>query len=219
MVVIKWHGHACFEVVSSKGTVIVIDPHDGYSLGLKPPKVQADIVLITHEHFDHNAYGVVAKPSAKVISTFVGEKVIDDVIVKGVEAYHDREKGRRRGKISIYKIVVDGVSLTHLGDLGHELDASYKNAVGDIDVLMIPVGGTYTIDSKAAWNVINVLTPKAVIPMHYWVKGLNLPLKPVEDFLAIKPSNWNVIKIDSNQIVLEKSNIKSNTIYVLTPPD
>ena len=97
MVVVRWHGHACFELVSSSGVTIVIDPHDGYSLGLKPPKTQADIVLITHEHFDHNAYAVVAKPSAKVLSMFVGETTVGNVYIKGIEAYHDKEKGRRRG--------------------------------------------------------------------------------------------------------------------------
>ncbi|MCI4438049.1 MAG: MBL fold metallo-hydrolase [Ignisphaera sp.] len=218
MVLIRWHGHACFEIVTSKGTVVVVDPHDGYSLGLKPPQAQADIVLITHEHFDHNAYAVVAKPSAQVLSMFVGEKTIGDVYVKGVEAYHDKEKGRRRGRISIYKVVADSVSIVHLGDLGHELDESYAKALEPIDVLLIPVGGTYTIDAKSAWNVINVIKPKAVIPMHYWIKGLNLPLKPVDDFLAVKPSSWNVVKLSSNQIEVSAQNIPINTVIVLSPP-
>ncbi|MEM0026522.1 MAG: MBL fold metallo-hydrolase [Ignisphaera sp.] len=218
MVTVRWHGHACFEIVTSKGTVIVLDPHDGYSIGLKPPRTQADIVLISHEHFDHNAYAVVAKPSAIVLSTFVGEKTIGDVVIKGIEAYHDREKGKRRGKISIYKVNADNISFVHLGDLGHELDNTYKNALGDIDVLMIPIGGTYTIDPKSAWNVINLLTPKIVIPMHYWVKGLNLPLKTVDDFLFLKPIDWNAVMVGSNQIVIEKGNISNKVIYVMSLP-
>ncbi|MEM1608836.1 MAG: MBL fold metallo-hydrolase [Ignisphaera sp.] len=218
MVVVRWHGHACFEIVTSKGTVIVLDPHDGYSIGLKPPRVQADIVLITHEHFDHNAYAVVAKPSATVLSMFVGEKAVNDVMIKGFKAYHDREKGKRRGRVSIYKVYADNISFVHLGDLGHELDNTYKNVLGDIDVLMIPVGGTYTIDPKSAWNVIELLTPKVVIPMHYWVKGLNLPLKAVDEFLSLKPDDWSVNMIESNQIVIERSSIPNKVIYVMSPP-
>jgi|UniRef100_A0A7J2U2G7 L-ascorbate metabolism protein UlaG (beta-lactamase superfamily) len=218
MVLIRWHGHACFEIVSSKGTVIVIDPHDGYSLGLKPPQVQADIVLITHEHFDHNAYAVVAKPSAQVLSMFVGEKTIDNVYVKGVEAYHDKEKGRKRGRVSLYKVAVDGVALVHLGDLGHELDGKYNKYLGNIDVLMIPVGGTYTIDHKSAWSVIEILKPKAVIPMHYWIKGLNLPLRPVEDFLSLKPDDWEYRRIESNNLVIEPGSVPNKVIFVLAPP-
>lgn len=218
MVVVRWHGHACFEIVTSKGTIIVLDPHDGYSIGLKPPRTQADIVLITHEHFDHNAYAVVAKPSATVLSMFVGEKTVNDVMIKGIEAYHDREKGKRRGRISIYKVYADNISFVHLGDLGHELDNTYKSALGDIDVLMIPIGGTYTIDPKSAWNVIELLTPKVVIPMHYWVKGLNLPLKAVDEFLSLKPDDWNVDMIESNQIVIERSGIPNKVVYVMSPP-
>jgi len=204
--------------VTSKGTVIVIDPHDGYSLGLKPPQVQADIVLITHEHFDHNAYAVVAKPSAQVLTMFVGEKSIDDVYVKGVEAYHDREKGKRRGRVSLYKVVVDSIALVHLGDLGHELDEKYSKYLGGIDVLMLPVGGTYTIDHKSAWSVIGVLKPKTVIPMHYWVKGLNLPLRPVEDFLSLKPADWEYRRVESNQLSINVNSISNKVVFVLTPP-
>jgi|UniRef100_A0A7J2TA57 Predicted Zn-dependent hydrolases of the beta-lactamase fold len=218
MVLIRWHGHACFEIVTSKGTVIVIDPHDGYSLGLKPPQVQADIVLITHEHFDHNAYAVVAKPSAQVLTMFVGEKSIDDVYVKGVEAYHDREKGKRRGRVSLYKVVVDSIALVHLGDLGHELDEKYSKYLGGIDVLMVPVGGTYTIDHKSAWSVIGVLKPRTVIPMHYWVKGLNLPLRPVEDFLSLKPADWEYRRVESNQLSIDVNSISNKVVFILTPP-
>jgi L-ascorbate metabolism protein UlaG (beta-lactamase superfamily) len=218
MVLIRWHGHACFEVVTSKGTVIVIDPHDGFSIGLKPPRVQADIVLITHEHFDHNAYAIVAKPNAKILSMFIGEKTLDDIHIKGVEAYHDRERGRRRGRTSLYKIVVDNIAFVHLGDLGHELNEKYSKNFGSIDILMIPVGGTYTIDHRSAWSVIEVLKPKTVIPMHYWVKGLNLPLRPVEDFLSLKPDDWEYRKVETNQLNIDASSIPNKVIYVLTLP-
>ena len=218
MVLLKWHGHACFEIVSSRGIRIVIDPHDGYSLGIKPPKAEADIVLITHDHFDHNAYSVVAKPSAHIIKMQLGDTEINDIKIRGVEAYHDTVKGRRRGRVVIYRVEVDKVSFVHLGDLGHELSSEYREKLSPIDILLIPVGGVFTIDAKSAWNVIDVLSPKVVVPMHYWIDGLNLPLKPVDNFISIAKEPWRVEKVDENYISIDPSAIPTNTIYVLKPP-
>ncbi|MEM1526180.1 MAG: MBL fold metallo-hydrolase [Ignisphaera sp.] len=215
MPVIRWHGHACFEIVSSKGKVVVIDPHDGRSLGLKPPQVSADVVLITHEHFDHNAYANVAKPNAKILSMSTGEAIIDDIKIVGVETYHDRERGKRRGKNVVYKVIVDEVSIVHLGDLGHAIDQNVGSKLKPIDVLLTPVGGVFTIDAREAWNTIEVLSPTIVIPMHYWVQGLELPLKPVGDFLNLAPSTWNKVVLDTNTLIIDKSGLKPKTIYVL----
>jgi len=214
--IIRWHGHACFEIISSKGTVVVIDPHDGRSLGIKTPKISADIVLITHEHFDHNAYPVVAKPGANIFSMHIGEETINDIRFIGIETYHDRERGRRRGRNIIYKLYVDNISFVHLGDLGHELERDYSTKLGPIHILMIPVGGTFTIDAKGAWKTIENLNPKAVIPMHYWIENLNLPLRPVDDFIQQKPATWNVMKLNTNTLSIEAEKILQNTIYVFT---
>lgn len=213
MVLIRWYGHACFEVVPSSGKVIVFDPHDGRSLGLKPPKVSADIVLISHEHFDHNAFAVVAKPGAKVLSMSVGETVIDNIKVLGFETYHDKDKGRRRGKNVVYKVVVDDLSIVHLGDLGHVLDDK-SLVLKPVDILMIPVGGVFTIDAAEAWKVIEVLEPLAVIPMHYWIKGLDLPLKPVDEFLSRAPPGWSRVSLESNAFEVSKEKLEPKTIYV-----
>lgn len=214
MPIIRWHGHACFEIITSQGKTIVIDPHDGRSLGLKPPRALADIVLITHEHFDHNAYAVVAKPGAKILSMKAQENIIDDVKVLGVETYHDKDRGRRRGRNVVYRILVDGVSLVHLGDLGHTIGEESAK-LKPIDVLMIPVGGVFTIDAKEAWKVIEVLNPLTVIPMHYWVQGLELPLKPVDEFLNLAPTTWNKLLLESNTLSIDKESLKPKTIYVL----
>lgn len=214
MPIIRWHGHACFEIITSQGKTIVIDPHDGRSLGLKPPRALADIVLITHEHFDHNAYAVVAKPGAKILSMKAQENIIDDVKVLGVETYHDKDRGRRRGRNVVYRILVDGVSLVHLGDLGHAIGEEGAK-LKPIDVLMIPVGGVFTIDAKEAWKVIEVLNPLTVIPMHYWVQGIELPLKPVDEFLNLAPTTWNKLLLESNTLTIDKESLKPKTIYIL----
>lgn len=218
VLIIRWHGHACFEIVSSRGKVIAVDPHDGRSLGLKPPQTSADIVLITHDHFDHNAYAVVAKPGARILTMSVGESVVDDIKVIGFETYHDKDKGRRRGRNIIYKIVVDGISVVHLGDLGHVLSKEEGAKIKPVDILMVPVGGVFTIDAHEAWKVVEVLDPVAVIPMHYWVQGLDLPLKPVDEFLGLAPSSWTKSVQDSNTLQIDKANLSPRTIYVLKAP-
>lgn len=213
MPIIRWHGHACFEIVTSRGKTIVIDPHDGRSLGLKPPQASADIVLISHEHFDHNAYAVVAKPNAKILSMSIGETLIDDIKVVGIEAYHDKNKGKRRGRNVIYRVDVDGLSIVHLGDLGHVVGKE-GDRLKPIDILMVPVGGVFTIDAHEAWEVVEVLNPATVIPMHYWVKGLELPLKPVDDFLNLTPPSWNKVVLETNTLMIDRNSLKPKSVYV-----
>jgi len=215
--IVRWHGHACFEIVANDGRVIVIDPHDGHSIGLKPPKVEADIVLITHNHYDHNAYNVVAKPSAKLLVMAKGEQIIDGIRVKGVEAFHDKVGGKRRGRVVMYRIEVDGVAFVHLGDLGHVLDESLARELKPIDVLMIPVGGTFTIEPDEAWQVVKVLEPRCVIPMHYWVKGLMLPLKTLDEFLK-HVEDWNIVRLERNEFVVSKNNVPERTVVIFPEP-
>ncbi len=190
---IKWHGHACFEIIDSEGFSIVIDPHDGASLGLPTPSAKADVVLITHEHFDHNAYNVVLKPGGKYYSMKEGAFQVGPHSVIGLPAYHDKFKGRRRGKVVMYLLNVEGVKILHVGDLGHVLEPSEVKGINTPHVLMAPVGGTFTIDAKEALNLLELIKPKAFIPMHYWVSGINLPLAPLEHFLSLV--NMEVVKV------------------------
>ena len=220
MVTIKWHGHACFEIISSDAFSIVIDPHDGGSIGLKPPKAKADVVLMTHDHFDHNAWHVVLKSGGEKYLMREGAfKVGGKYEVIGVKAYHDKYRGRRRGDVVIYKVHVDNISILHLGDLGHILDPETASKLRPIDVLMVPVGGTFTIDAKEAYEVVKELEPKAVVPMHYWVRGVNLPLAPVDNFLSIV--DLEVIRLDSNVWQVSKDDLdlwESTKVVVFKEP-
>ena len=117
MIKIRWHGHACFEF--SNGLTIVIDPHDGASIGIAPPKVKADIILITHDHFDHNQARVVEKDGSIIVRE---SKSINGIEIEAIKAYHDKEKGSKRGEINMYKVRYDFLSFLHVGDLGHMLD-------------------------------------------------------------------------------------------------
>lgn len=218
--IIRWHGHACFELVDDSGYTIAIDPHDGFSLGLKPPAFKADAVLITHEHFDHNAFNVVAKPGAEKYSMRAGDFVIGGKHrARGIKLYHDKVKGRRRGEVVVYRVEVDGVRVLHLGDLGHVFEESIALEIKPVDAALLPVGGTFTIDPREAFDVVKMIEPKIAIPMHYWVKGMNLPLQPVDVFVDIVKDTYEVVSANTNELRVSLDEVHSmakTKVYVLS---
>lgn len=163
-------GHASFKL-RGKTATIVTDPYDSMMVGLKFPKAEADVVTVSHQHADHN--------NAKAIggSPFVvsgpGEYDIKGVRILGVSTFHDEANGSQRGKNTVYRITMDNLTLVHCGDLGHKLTTEQMEEVGIPDILFIPVGGFYTIDSHVASELVTVLEPKIVIPMHYLQKEMN----------------------------------------------
>ncbi len=175
---ISWLGHACFRIKSGQ-TTIVCDPYApelGYSLG----RPEASIVTVSHQHAGH-AYvqGVAGEP--KVVAG-PGEYEIGGVLIIGVATYHDRERGAERGKNTVYVMELDDVSVCHLGDLGHTLTAGQLEEIGDVDVLLLPVGGVSTIDASMAAEVVRQLEAKVVVPMHYQTPALAWKLEPADRF-------------------------------------
>jgi L-ascorbate metabolism protein UlaG (beta-lactamase superfamily) len=193
---------------------VVTDPHDGKSIGIKPPNVKADIVLISHDHFDHNHPKAVESRSTKIFQR-EGETNKNGIKIKGVKAYHDESEGSKRGDVVLFKFTVNGVSFCHLGDLGHELDKDVVEQLGDIDVLFIPVGNVFTIGPKQAWNVIDSIKPKVAVPMHYRVGGLSLSIKPV-DFFLNEMSEDSIVKV-GNEMDFEKEDLPEKfEVWVFT---
>jgi len=135
----------------------VTDPHDGKSIGIHAPDVLGDIILVSHDHYDHNSVESVEKENSMVIKDET-EKTVLDVQIKGIKSFHDGCRGEKRGKNIIYKFTMDNMTFCHLGDLGHELDGDAVRQIGDVDVLFTPVGGDFTIDAEKAWNVMNKQT-------------------------------------------------------------
>jgi len=203
MLQIRWHGHACFEITND--VTLVTDPHDGKSIGIPAPNVAGDIILVSHDHYDHNSVKTVEKDSSKVVLD--GRKRnISDIEISGIGSYHDEAQGAKRGNNIIYKFVIDGITFCHLGDLGHEIDEETVQKIGDVDILFIPVGGTFTVDANEAWKVINSIKPKIAIPMHYKIGGLSLPIEGIDPFL--EKNNYKTIKV-GNEIELEKEDLPS----------
>lgn len=174
---IRYLGHSCFEFTTNDGTKIVTDPYTkvGYEL---PQGLFADVLCISHAHFDHS-YAQAVK--CKVIINQTGEYTLNGIKIIGIECDHDPQNGKLRGKNIIFKIIADGISVCHMGDIGEECSPKLVKKIGQVDVLLIPVGGTYTVDALGAKRYIEQINPKTVIPMHY------KPLDGALDIAGIQP--------------------------------
>ena len=176
---IKWLGHSCF-LIKGKERTIITDPYHpslGYSLG--EPK--ADIVTLSHFHPGHSYIEGVANNPKQIKSP--GEYEIGGTFITGIATFHDSAKGEIRGKNTIYLIEMDGITLCHLGDLGHSLTSQVIEELGVVDVLFSPAGEISTISVDTAVETIKQLNPHIVIPMHYKTDALARNLEPVDKFL------------------------------------
>jgi L-ascorbate metabolism protein UlaG (beta-lactamase superfamily) len=192
---------------------IVTDPHDGRSIGIPAPTVAGDIILVSHDHYDHNSVKSVEKHDSKVI-TDERKRTIGTIQVSGILAFHDTVHGERRGKTILFKFICDDVTFCHLGDLGHALDEKTLQQIGHIDILFIPVGGTYTIDADQAWAVIDSIKPRITIPMHYRIEGLSIPVAGIDAFL--EKNHYKLRKV-GNEIDIEKNELpKDPEVWVFS---
>jgi L-ascorbate metabolism protein UlaG (beta-lactamase superfamily) len=193
---------------------IVTDPHDGKSIGIKSPSVKADIVFISHDHFDHNHFRVVAGRETKVFKREM-DTIKEGIKIQSMSVFHDDAKGTKRGENLLFKFTVDGLNFCHLGDLGHLLDEKTIKKIGIIDVLFIPVGDVFTIGPEDAWKVIKSLRPKVAIPMHYRVGGLSLSIKPIDPFIEDAQSDI-IVKV-GNEIDFVREDLPEDLeIWVFT---
>lgn len=178
-------GHACFKIKTTQ-TTLIVDPFDPAMVGMKLSTQEADVVLTTHDHNDHNFLAAV-KGYRKAIDG-PGEYEVGSISVIGYPAYHDNEKGEKRGKNTIYLIEAGDIRILHLGDIGHNLSEKTIEEIGEVNILLIPVGnGAFTIGPKQAVEIIRDLEPQITIPMHYQTPQTNKDnfpnLLPLDDFL------------------------------------
>ncbi len=172
---IKYLGHSSF-LIKTKTAKIVTDPFNPQMVGLKFPKVEADIITVSHQHQDHNnVKAVLPTQSATqpLVLDMSGEFEKQGVRIYGYLSYHDEKKGAERGENILYKIEAEGLLILHCGDLGVVPDDDFLDLVGDVDILLVPTGGFYTIDSEKAYQLLKKLEPYLVIPMHYNHRRLN----------------------------------------------
>ncbi|GGA23531.1 MBL fold metallo-hydrolase [Paenibacillus physcomitrellae] len=168
---IRWYGQSSFLITSEAGTKVLIDPL-GKMLGYKMPRLTADIVAVTHNHRDHNQVQIVDGEYSLVNEAKSYE--INGIRIKGIKTFHDNVGGAKRGDNIVFVLEIDGIRVAHCGDLGHQLSDEQAQAIGRVDVLMVPVGGKMTLDGQGAYKVAQQLKPSIAIPMHYRTKALGL---------------------------------------------
>lgn len=215
---IIWHGQSCFQLIFSRRKeekiTFVIDPFST-EIGLRLPKIGADVLLVTHDHNDHsNVKGISGDP---FLINGPGEYEIRGIFIQGIECFHDESQGRERGRTTTFIIEGDEMKLCHLGDLGQkELTPDQLEKIGNVDILMIPVGGVYTISAQEATKIISQIEPKIVIPMHYHIPKLKIKLDNFDKFLKVMGVKSTEVL---NKLIIKKKDLPGDgmKIQVLKP--
>lgn len=205
-VTITWFGHSMF-LVEIGGQKIVIDPFNEDSGYTVPKALRCDGCVISHSHFDHNYTGRLTGAYQEFKNA--GTYSCGAVNIEQVLTYHDKENGKKRGENLVSIISFNNFRIAHLGDLGHVLNDQQLAKIGRVDVLMVPVGGYFTIDAFDAWEVIRLISPKIIIPMHYKTEKTagNIIIDTLDKFIA---GRGNVVKLDSNAYEIEISNVSND---------
>jgi L-ascorbate metabolism protein UlaG (beta-lactamase superfamily) len=211
---LKYLAHSSFLLTSSSGIRIITDPyHTGADFRHEPVNEPADIVTVSHGHGDHNAVSTI--PGSPDIISVEGTAQRKGITIKGIPTFHDESGGQQRGENIVFCFSIDEIDVCHLGDLGHALDTAQIKELGNVDVLLIPVGGFFTIDAKVATKICDDLNPKIVVPMHYKTQKQDLPINGIEGFISGKQ---NVKQSGVSEMQIEKRTLPENTeIYVLNP--
>jgi len=209
---IRFLGHACFLIISDTGTRIITDPyHTGEEFTLTEIKESADIVTVSHEHSDHNNIEAV-QGNPRVVK---GSDRVNGIEITAIHSYHDDVEGKERGGNLIFTFKVDGITLCHLGDLGHQLNEGQLSYLGEVDILLIPVGGGFTIDAAAAEKVCEDIGAKVIIPMHYKTAGLPF-LADIGDFLQDKK---NVTMTSDSMVEFTRNNLPERPQIIVLKPE
>lgn len=212
MMELVYLGHSAFRMRLPRGITLVTDPFEKLDSFLMRP-VKAEVVTVSHQHHDHNSLARV-KGNPLVISA-PGEYEISGVRITGFPTFHDKEEGKKRGKNNVFLIKMDQIKICHLGDLGHVLSESVLEELNDIDVLLVPVGGVYTINFQEAVKLTKNIQPKIVIPMHYRVKGMEKVLKELEESEAFLKGLGAKERTGEKKLILKKGNLPEEMEVVL----
>ena len=212
---IQYLGHSSFKLTESTGISVVTDPYDD-SVGYHMPETDADAVTVSHHHYDHDAISKV-KGNPVVLDKETGYILKDSVEISSIMSFHDDCRGKKRGENIIFKFRMDGLDVCHLGDLGEDCSSDLIEMILPVNVLMIPVGGNYTIDAKMAKEYVDRIMPDIVIPMHYRAKGCKLDIDKVDDFIDEFDGENVVIAETGDEIEISRDDLdgEQTTIIVI----
>ncbi|MCD6453412.1 MAG: MBL fold metallo-hydrolase [Dehalococcoidales bacterium] len=211
---IKWLGHSSFLITSTGGLRIITDPYRrGGELSYGDITEAADIVTVSHNHFDHNNIAAV-RGNPEVVKE-AGTVTVKGIEFRGVPCFHDEMEGRVRGQNIIFCFEVDGIRVAHLGDLGHRLSERQVSEITPVDVVLIPVGGHFTIDARVATEVCRQLKPRVIIPMHYRNNRCRFAIAGVEGFLQGKSG---IVRRDTSEVALKPEELPLDPQIMVLPP-
>lgn len=212
---IQYYGHSCFKITTKPAgratddITVFLDPFDKET-GLRPPQGHADLVLISHQHHDHNNFSAL-KDNPVIIDT-PGEYSIKGINLVGIDSFHDEDNGEKRGKNTIFVFESEGIKVCHLGDLGSDLTSKQLDEIDGIDILFIPVGGKYTIDGKKAAEIAKKIEPSIVVPMHYKMTGSTIDIADEKQFCDA----MGVCKKDGlSKLTFKKKDLEEKTMEVI----
>ncbi len=211
--IVTWLGHSCFLLEGSGGLRILMDPFREESVGYPLPLAEADIVMISHNHMDHNNIAAAGRNAQLIFGP--GEHRVLGLQILGIRSYHDEKRGRLRGENTIFCFELEGIRVCHLGDLGHKLSMDQIKEIGRPDLLFIPVGGVYTINARVADEVMMQLHPMLAVPMHYRTKALAFDLDSVDDFLKGRKDVERQVRLHLDRVDLSGE----GRVVVLSCPD
>ena len=210
---LTYFGHSSFLVETADGVRVILDPyrHGAFNgaVGYAPIDEKADVVVASHDHDDHGACDTI--PGEPLVFLHPTDETVGSLAIKGVDVAHDESGGSERGKNTI-AILDDGdIRLVHLGDLGHTLDAPTIEALGRVDILLVPVGGFFTIDHEQAAEVVESLNPRVIVPMHYKTTAVDFPISAVDPFLAtqarVERKEESVLEVSGDSLPDERLTI------------
>ncbi len=209
--IIKYLGHSCFQLTESTGTTIVCDPYSS-EVGFSMPEVRADAVTISHHHFDHdNLKAVKGNP---IVLDKESSFDLPGVEINAIKSFHDGVRGKRRGENIIFKFRMDGIDVCHLGDLGEACSPELIELLLPVDVLLIPVGGNYTIDAATAKDYVERIMPNVVIPMHYRTRELKIDVDKPDEFLRLFDEEM-IEESESCELELSRSDLGEGTRIIV----
>ena len=210
--IIEYLGHSCFKLTESTGTSIVCDPYSEELVGYDMPEVAADVVTVSHHHHDHDNIQKVGGTPA--IIDREDNCDFDGVEINSIKSFHDASRGKKRGENMIFKFRMDGIDVCHLGDLGEQCSSDLIETLLPVNVLLIPVGGTYTVDAEMAKEYVDRIMPDIVIPMHYRTKDCKLDIDKVDEFLKLFDEDA-IEEVDGNSIELSRTDLGEETKIVV----
>lgn len=208
---IKWLGHSCFEITTESNIKIITDPCDP-TTGYKLENIETDILTISHGHHDHNYTPAISH--ADYTFSQAGEFEACGIKIRGIKSFHDDCNGEKRGENIIFCFEIEGMTVAHMGDIGY-FDEALAAQIGNVDVLLVPVGGVFTIDAVQARQLANMLKAKAVIPMHYKTPALSFELDDVGTFVD-NAANCSIHRLNRQEVYLSKEFMGEDRILILS---